>query len=178
MNTMNAIFSRRSIRSFNGKAPENDLLEAIIKAANASPVGLGRYEDMHLTLVTSPELLARINAVGAKMFGRPDANVLYGAPVLVIVSTKRLAIEKMANVAYSNAAGIVENMALAAVELSVGACHIWGATAALSSDKELCADLGIPDDLVPCCALALGMSDEPYSEREVPANRISLNRVQ
>lgn len=177
MNTMNAIFSRRSVRSFNGKAPENDALKMIIKAANASPVGLGRYEDMHLTLVTSHELLERINAAGAKMFGRPDANVLYGAPVLVVVSTKSSSIEQMANVAYSNAAGIVENMALAAVELGVGACHIWGATAAVSSDKDLCSDLGIPDGFVPCCALALGMSDVLYNEREVPEDRISLNKA-
>lgn len=177
MNTMQAIKSRKSVRQFNGKLPTESQQRQIIEAANAAPVGLGRYGDMHLTLVTSHKLLERINAAGAKMFGRPDANVLYGAPVLVIVSTKNSSIEQMANVAYSNAAGIVENMALAAVELGVGACHIWGATAAVSSDKDLCSDLGIPDGFVPCCALAIGMSDVPYDEREVPEDRISLNKV-
>lgn len=177
MDTMQAIKSRKSVRTFNGKLPTESQMRQIIEAANASPVGLGRYGDMHLTVVTDKAALDMINGAGAKVFGREGADLLYGAPMLVIVSTTKDAIKTMANVAYSNAAGIVQNMALAAVDLGVGACHIWGAIAALPSDRELCDRLSIPDGFVPCCALALGQSDYVYTERDIPSDRISINTV-
>lgn len=176
MNTMQAIKSRKSVRTFNGKLPTESQMRQIIEAANASPVGLGRYGDMNLTVVTDKAALDMINSAGAKVFGR-EGDLLYGAPMLVIVSSTKDSLEKMANVAYSNAAGIVQNMALAAVELGIGACHIWGAIAALPSDRELCDRLAIPDDFVPCCALALGQSDYVYTERDIPSDRISINTV-
>lgn len=176
MNTFDTLFSRRSVRSYTGEPASESDLETILKAADASPIAMGKYEVMHLTVIQNRELLDKIDAAGAKFFQNPDMHPLYHAPALILVSTKKPE-KNMENVAYSNAAIIVENMAIAATALNLGACHIWGAVAALSSDGELVSKLGLPEGYVPCCGLTVGKTDEAYSEREIPSDRISKNRI-
>lgn len=174
---MEAIFKRRSVRSYTGEQIGDDDLNLILKAANAAPVGMGRYDDVHLTVVTRAELLGKIDAAGAAMFGKPDIHPLYGAPTLIVVSAKMPTDEGMKNVTYSNAAIIAQNMALAATELGVGSCHIWGATMALARNAELLAELRLPAGFVPCCAVALGKTEGTFAEREIPLDRIATDRL-
>lgn len=178
MDTMEVICSRRSVRSYTGEQITKDELGIILRAANAAPVGMGRYGDVHLTVITDPELLSRIDRAGALMFGNPDAHPLYFAPTLVLVSAKEPTDAGMANVTYSNAAIIVQNMALAATELGVGACHIWGAVMAMRGDGELIRELGIPEGFVPCSAITLGRTDIRYTPREIPDGRIATNIIE
>lgn len=145
---METICQRRTIRSYTGEMISEKELDVILKAANAAPVGMGRYEDSHLTIITDPALLGEIKAAA----GMTDRDVLYGAT-------------------------IVENMALAAAELGVGACHIWGATMAMSSKAETVAKLSLPEGFVPCCAIALGKTSEKYEMRDIPCDRIGKNVI-
>lgn len=177
MNTFETICSRKSVRTYTGEILSEDELSAILKAAYASPVGMGRYEDVHLTVITKKELLEKINTAGAKMFGKPDANVLYGAPLLLLISVKLPEAEGMRNVSYSNAAIIAQNIALAATELGVGACHIWGAVIALGGCPEILKELSLPEGFAPSCAVALGKTDETYTLREIPENRIKTSVI-
>lgn len=178
MNTYEALTSRKSVRSYTGEQISDEDLQKILVAANAAPIAMGRYEDVHLTVIQSPELLAKIDAAGAAMMGRPDVHPLYGAPTFVLVSAKvpegDLGAE---NVAFSNAAIVVENMSLEAVELGIGTCHIWGAVRAINKDPNLVAELGLPEGFSPCCGVILGASTETYAEREVPTDRISQNVI-
>ncbi len=179
MNTMEAICSRRSVRTYTGEQVTSEELNTILRAAYAAPIGMGRYESMHLTVITSTELLGKIDAAGAAMFGKPDIHPLYGAPMLILVSAVRPDdVEGMKNVTYSNAASIAQNMALAATELGVGACHIWGATMALLNASDVLAALHLPAGFTPCCALALGKTDCAYEPREIPAGRIATDRIE
>ncbi len=95
MKTLETICSRKSIRSYTGEGITQDELKQILTAANASPVGMGRYDEMHLTIVTNLELLRKIDQAGAAMFGKPDIHPLYGAPVLILVSTKTPAVNNV-----------------------------------------------------------------------------------
>lgn len=176
MNMMEAICARKSVRSYTGDPVTEDQLTVILKAANAAPVGMGQYDAVYLTVITNPELLAKIDAAGAAMFGKPDIHPIYNAPMLVVVSAKRPA-PHMTNVSYSNAAIIVQNMALAATELGIGACHIWGAAMAIDMDSELVKELNIPEDFMVCCAITLGQTDDRYEAREIPSDRISCNII-
>lgn len=171
MNVMDAIMSRKSVRSFTGQISEAEL-QTILMAAQAAPVGMAAYENVNLSVITDKDLLQAIDDNAAKSFNR--SNMLYGAPTLILVSTK-IAGSPRDNVAYSNAASIVENMALAAVELGIGACHIWGAVAALAGNIELVAKLKLPAGFTPVCAIALGKTKEKYEKREIPANRIAVD---
>ena len=169
MNTLESIFSRKSVRSFTGK-PTEDELKTILKAAYASPIGRAKYENVHLTVITNQELLDKIDTIAAAFFRNPEIHPMYNAPVYIVVSAKLS--NPADNVGYSNCAIVVENMALAAVEMGLGACHIWGATIALSQNKELLKELNLPEGFTPCCGIILGKTEEIYTEREVPDNRI------
>ncbi len=173
MTLTEALAKRRSVRSFTGEQISREELDTILKAACAAPVGMGRYEDAHLTIITNKQLLDDIK----RSAGALDRDVLYGAPMLIVVSQKRPDSSAMDNVMYSNAAIIVQNMALAATELGVGACHIWGATMAMSADAELTRRLALPHDFVPCSAIALGKTEVKYEAREIPLERIARNAI-
>lgn len=177
MKTFEAICSRKSVRSYTGEGITPDELKQILTAANAAPVGMGQYEEMHLTIVTNSELLKKIDQAGAAMFGKPDIHPLYGAPVFILVSTKTPA-KRMENVAYSNAAIIAHNMALEATELGLGTCHIWGAVAAIAASPDILKELDLPNDFIPCCGVVLGKTDDKYELREIPINRITKNTVE
>lgn len=173
---LETLYKRKSIRSYTGEPISKEELETIIKAANASPVGMGQYENLHLTIISNKEILSEIESTTAKMFNNPDMHPLYQAPTLILVSSKTPS-PMMENVAYSNAAILVHNMALAATELNVGSCYIWGAVAALNQNKELLAKLNIPEDFIPCCGICLGKTNEQYTLKEVATDKITQNTL-
>ena len=118
MNTMDTICSRKSIRTYNGENITETELKQILKAAYAAPVGMKAYDTLIMTVVTNKSFMDKLNAATAAMMEQPDAVPLYGAPTMIIVSSI-LPGGARDNVAYSNAACIVENIALEAVELGI-----------------------------------------------------------
>lgn len=176
MNTIETICNRKSIRSYTGENITQDELNTILKAANASPVGMGEFDSLHLTVITNKDLLNAIEETTAAMFNKPDMHPLYNAPTLIVVSSKKPE-PMMENVAYSNAAIMVHNMALAATELGVGNCYIWGAVIAASHNPEILSKLKLPEGFIPCCAISLGKTEETYEPREIPADKIGQTTI-
>ena len=170
MNTLDAIFARKSVRNFCG-APSAEELNTVLKAAYAAPVGRALYDTVHLTVISNAALIGKINEAARVFFNNPEANPMYDAPVYILVSTKLSGTND--NVPYSNCATIVENMVLASVELGLGACHIWGATAALSMNADLVKELNLPEGFFPCCGMIVGKTTETYTAREIPEGRIA-----
>lgn len=172
MNFTTVLDTRKSIRSYTGECISEEAMKKLIHAANASPVGMGKYDSIHLTIVKDKTLLSELEANTANVFKVSGRSFLYGAPELIIVSTSATD-----NVGYSNAAIVAQDMALAAVDEGVGACHIWGCIMALQTNPELIKKLGIPEGFTPSCALAVGITTETYENREIPENRISINEI-
>ena len=170
MNTTQTILSRKTIRNFNGQQPTQEELFAVLQAGQASPVGMKAYGSLLFTVVTSPRLIDFIENNAKEKLGR-EGKILYGAPVLIVVSTDVKNTHSQ-NVAYSNAAIAVHNMALQAVELGLGACQIWGAVAMLNQNEQIVKEFDLPDGFVPACALAVGKTEEVYTTREIPQDRI------
>ena len=175
LETLQTIKSRRSIRKYTGEKISKDQLDQILTAAQASPVGMGKYKNLHLTIINNPELLDEIDQNAQNLF-KINRQMLYGAPTLILVSTQ---IEgdsiDIYNVAFSNAACVIENMSLAAVNLGIGTCHIWGAINALNQNSDLVSKLNLPEKFIPAAGILLGVTDEKYSERKIPENRIAMN---
>lgn len=171
MNTFENLYSRRSIRSYTGEAITEEELQEILKAAYAAPVGRAMYDSLTMTVISNKEFLEKWESHMGTVVGNPNLHPFYGAPTVILVSST-LPAAPMNNVNFSNAAIVVHNMALAATELGVGACHIWGAVGVLSSNAELMKELNLPEGMVPCCAIALGHTEETYQQREIPENRI------
>lgn len=129
-----------------------------------------------LTVIENKEILAQWEKAMADAVGDPNMHPFYCAPTVILVSSV-VGEGVMSNVNYSNAATVVQNMALAATELGVGACHIWGAVGVLCANEELKAKLKIAENMSPCCAIALGKTDEKYEIRDIPENRIKTEYV-
>lgn len=163
--------NRRSIRSFTGEPISDECRNKLLFAANASPVGLGKYDSVHITIIRNKELLAEIEKNTTSLF-KVERSFLYGAPELILVSTAAAD-----NVGYSNAAIIAHDMALAAVDEKVGVCHIWGCVVALASNPELIRKLNLPEGFTPACAIAVGQTAETYTERSIPSDRIQTNFI-
>ena len=132
---------RKSVRSYTGEAPTDAELDLILKAAYAAPVGMGRYDSLHITVVQSGDFLARLETAAGAQLGKENYHPLYGAPVLMIFSSVFPGIPTD-NSAYSNCAILAQNAALAAVSLGLGTCHIWGAIRALN---ESLAGIEVPE---------------------------------
>ncbi|MGN0814161.1 MAG: nitroreductase family protein [Candidatus Coproplasma sp.] len=176
MNTFETICSRKCVRSYTGELPTEEELKKILIAANASPVGMKAYDSLVLTVISDKSLLEKIDENCGEYMKMQNFSMLYGAPCLILVSSK-IAPQPGDNTAYSNAAIIVHNMALEAVELGLGSCYIWGAVFALNSNAALIKELNLPEGYVPCCALALGKTQETYAEREIPEDRLKINYI-
>ena len=174
MNTLETLFSRKCVRKYTDNITAEEL-DTILTAANAAPVGLAQYGSLHLTVISNPEMLQKINAATAAISNRPNANPIYGAPTLILVSYVKPEPARE-NLTYSNAAIVAHNMALAATELGLGVCYIWGVPKALLSAPELMAELGVPEGHIPCCSITLGKTDYVYTRREIP-DRISKNII-
>jgi nitroreductase len=117
---MEAIAQRQACRADTPEQLTEQDLTAVLQAANAAPVGLGKYHEVKLTVVQDKAMLERIDAAGAAFSNRPGAHPTYGAPTLIIVSAIQPTGPRHIT-PHCNAACIVENMALAATDLRLWA---------------------------------------------------------
>ncbi len=123
METLKTMTCRKSVRSYKNTLSDADL-QKILLSAQAAPIGMGKYDTMHMTVIRNAELLQELDRNGADFFGDPSTKPLYGAPCLVVISTP-IENPAMGNVQYSNAAMMAEHMCLMATDLGIGSCNIW-----------------------------------------------------
>ena len=170
MNTFDNIFSRRSIRTYNGKNITESELNLILKAAYASPVGRALFDTLNITVISNREFL---NKWEDYCESQTEHRPFYGAPTVILVSS----LIPSTDLKSVNVAILVQNMAIAATELGIGSCHIWGAVRFLNDNDELLKELNLPEGMVPCCAIILGHTDEKYELRDIPENKIKTNFI-
>jgi len=171
MEAMKAIANRQSCRTYTGEQLTQKELQTILEAANASPVGMAKFDEVKLTVIQNKEFLGRLDKVGADFMGNPDLRPTYGAPTIILVSAIKPSDPQNPS-SYCNAACIVENMAIAASDLGLGSVYLLGVIAALRTNAELCADLKVPEEFIPVSAIALGRSKEPLIERSLTTSKI------
>lgn len=165
--------TRKSTRSYKPAQIKKEELEKVLLAGYAAPVGSGKYDTLHFTVIQNAGLLAQIAEAHAKAANQPGSSPFYGAPTVVLLSTSR----KDSSVAYANAGCIIENMALAATELGLGSVYLFGFLNALNSQPELLKKLNLPQDFLPISGIALGYPTEPLTAREL-SKTISTDIIQ
>lgn len=81
---LEAIKSRRSIRSFSDRPVEKEVLDEIMKAASYAPSGMG-LQSPKIVVLRDKETIEKLQTMNGAVFGRPDERTFYGAPVVAVV---------------------------------------------------------------------------------------------
>lgn len=174
MNALEAIFTRKSTRSYKNEQISEENLQTILKAGCASPIGMARYDTLHITVVQSEEILAKIfdeaEEVMFKAVGMRK-NMNFGAKTMILVSSMPAYRE---GVNYAHAGIVIENMVIAATSLHIDSVVLGGPISAIAESEELRALLGIPEGFEPLLAASFGYATEDASAKE---HTISVNRV-
>ena len=174
MNTLDAIFARKSTRSYNGEQISEENLQAILKAGCAAPIGMARYDTLHISVIQNEELLAKIfdeaeevmfKAVGIRK------NMNFGAKTMILVSSAPAYRE---GVEYAHAGFVIENMVIAATALGIDSVVLGGPISAISESEELKNAIGVPTGFTPILAVSLGYANDDAPAKE---HTISVNRV-
>jgi len=176
METMTVLKKRQSCRSFTKDQITEDELTTILKAGNAAPVGMKRYEDIKITIIQNKNLTNKIDEATVKLFKRPGYHPTFDAPTIILVSGNRLE-GSQSGIPYCNAACIVENMIIAATDFRIGSCYLMGIVVAIADDEELCADLNIPEGFIPCAALALGYPAKELGDRALTTDNFAVEYI-
>lgn len=161
METLKALMTRKSERDFSSKQLTEEQLATILKAAYTAPVGFGEVENVHLTVVQDPEILERMKDSGKYVYQDPITDIYYGAPTVIIVSTREGLIPE---VQPSNASSIIMCMMLAATDMGVDNCYVWGTVRSFRSEPEFYDLLEIPDGFTAMGSISLGFSNNPNHE--------------
>lgn len=175
---IDAILTRRSVRSYRPDPVPPADLDTILLAGSYAPNGKG-LQNWKFTAIASPERLRQVNeAIRQALLPIPvtpethpyvasliekaqdeSAEFLYGAPALVIVSHLSSDSNAMANSALA-----IGSMMLAAHSLGLGSCWLnqLPGLAHLPPVLALLSELGIPEEYQVYGSMALGYpAEEP-----------------
>ena len=193
MDYVDLLSRRRSTRKFTEEQITQKALEDILIAANSAPIGSNRYKDIHITVVQNRGVLDKLSEAAAKRWQdketmkkiigdmkRVELNVekydpFYLAPTVIFVSHRQQDVQP--GIEYSNVACVTFSMHMAAANLGLGSVFMWFA---LESMREIPAldhtsILNLPKDFEPLLGLAVGYPDKEISQRELTADKISMN---
>jgi len=147
-----AIRGRRSVRSFQDRPMERELLERLVEAAMWAPSG-GNAQTWQFVVVTEPDRVRRIRVVSPGLLGDPPA-VIAVCQDLREAEAKggRLGREFLAVV---DAAMAAQNVLLAAHDAGLGTCVI------ASFHREAVARLlELPEGIEPILLISVGWPKE------------------
>lgn len=136
-----AIESRRSIRSYRVDMVPDDIVDRIVEAGTFAATGSGLQSPI-IIVVRDRSMRDRLSKMNADIMG-VDTDPFYGAPVVLIV----LADRSVPTYIYDGSL-VMGNLMLAAHSLGVGSCWIHRAKEEFDSleGKEILKDLGIEED--------------------------------
>ncbi len=154
---MNNLLTRRSCRKYKPDMLPQDVLDEILKAGTYAATGHGTQNPIMIA-VTNKEVRDKLSKLNAQIFGKPDIDPFYGAPVVVIV----LADKKYPTYVYDGSL-VMGSLMHAAHALGVASCWIHRAKEEfeLPEGKEILKELGIEGDYEGIGHCILGYADCP-----------------
>lgn len=163
-----AIKTRRSVKSYKPDMVPEDVLERIIEAGTYAASGMNRQAPIILA-VTDKKLRDQLSEMNRKIMGS-QADPFYGAPVVLVV----LADRSIPTYLYDGSL-VMGNLMLAAHAEGLGSCWIHRAKEEFETQwgKELLKSLGIEDEYegIGHCALGYVYGEYPNTP-ERKENRV------
>lgn len=147
--TLNFIFSRRSVRQFQDKKISTSTVTDLLEAAMAAPSAMAK-DPWHFIVVRKRATLDQLTAI------LPNGKMLRQAPLAFIVCgdlTK--AHDQLESYLLQDLSAAVENILLAASSLGLGSCWL-GIHPRPDRMAGISALFQLPEMIVPMCGIALG----------------------
>jgi nitroreductase len=165
METLDAIFTRRSIREYTSQMIPEDLVHEILAAAMQAP-SAGNQQPWHFILVTERK---QLDALADEL---PFGKMLKAASLGVVVCVD-LELEKYSGFWVQDCSAATQNLLLAAHARGLGA--VWvGVYPVEERVESLKQVLGLPEQVVPLCVVPLGY---PATKPEPPGRRYDKTRL-
>lgn len=159
MNVEDAIQKRYACRTFLTEQISEEQRDLLIKAAQASPVAMGDYSAVKLTVVQDQKLrnlIEQETAYGMPMMGEHPT---YQAPTLFIINVKENA--EFPVIPYCNASCMAENIMIQAAALELASVYIMAVPTVMQKKPELLSKLGVEDGFFPAVMVAVGKEKNP-----------------
>ena len=161
METLDCIFSRRSVRKYTGDDVADEQITRLLEAAMAAPSGKNT-QPWEFVVVRDRSVL------DAMAKGLPYAKMLQYAPVAVIVCGD----ETKSSYWYVDCSNAAQNLLLAAEDAGLGA--VWTAAYPYQDRMSVCSELlGLPENIKPLCVIPVG---HPAVHAE-PAKRFDSAKI-
>lgn len=155
METLEAIFTRRSIRKFKADPVPKEMLEAVLRAAMAAP-SAGNAQPWHFIIVDAKEILEEIPKLN------PYAKMATEAPLSILVCAD-LNLEKFKGFWVQDVSAAVQNLLLAAHDLGLGA--VWTGIYPVEERVEGFRRLfKLPENIVPLALVPIGFPNQDYAK--------------
>ena len=152
LEALEVLKNRRSIRAYKPEQITDAELNAVLEAGTYAPTGAGR-QGVQIVAVQSPEEVAAVDALNAKVLNNPDAHPYYGAPtILLIFETEACVTHEL------DGAAVCTNLLNAAYAVGLGSCwiHRCKQMFELPEGKAMLRLWGLPETLTGVASIALG----------------------
>jgi nitroreductase len=162
MDVLEAIHGRRSVRSYDPKPVERDLIESVILDAAQAPPPMRGQNPATFNVIQGAQRIAaygaramdharkhhRADEPGWDWLERPGFKIFWDAPVVIIISGP-----------VGDCCRAGQNLMLSAHARGLGTCWV-GSPMLWLSTPEVRAELGIPSGLTPVAVFCLGYPAE------------------
>jgi nitroreductase len=152
------VFARRSVRHYAaGEVPE-PLVRDLLEAAMAAPSACAK-DPWHFVIIRDPATRAALAE------GLPNGKMLASAALgIVVCGDLRQAHDGQLSFLLQDCSAAIENLLLAATALGLGACWL-GVHPREDRVRNLRQALGLPEQVVPVAAIAVGWPAETKEKR-------------
>jgi nitroreductase len=156
--TIDDLFARRSIRQYTDEPVSDEDIQALLEAAMAAP-SAGNRKPWHFVVVRDAALREQIAA------SHPHAKMVSQAPVCIVpCGQPSLSFADRSDFWIQDLSAATENILLAATALGLGSvwCGVHPVQERVAEAREI---LGIPDDVIALCYIAIGHGAEDKEPR-------------
>ena len=138
---LEVIKNRRACRKFDSRPVEQEKIEEIVNAGLLAPSGMGRQTSTIIAITDKKvrDQLMKLNASFGKGIFHGDIDPFYGAPVILLVLSKK------DGLSMEDGCATIENMLLEATNQGLGSCWIHRAKEEIESKegRELLSFTGL-----------------------------------
>ena len=168
---VDAILTRRSIRSYQAKQISEDALETILTVGQFAPSGMNQ-QSAKAIVVQSKERMQQLVQL-AKAAEQVDHNPFYDAPTVILVFADATQLAPL-----EDGCNVLENMMLAAHSLGIGSCwlnQLPGLTN-MPLIRELLSDLDVPVNHIVYGSVVMGYAAEEPKQAALRKNVVNIIR--